>query len=108
MLAYNEALKRHGLTIWFDPEKSGNAVPICKRGRQQSYNVAAIQKCMTIKVLFGMAVQQTAGFVESLLHLAGLDWMVPDFSTLDRSIKQLPMNIDGRRAHCVCSSIGPV
>ena len=43
-LAYNEALKSHGLlTTWFDPEKSGNAVPICKLCRQQSYNDAAIQ-----------------------------------------------------------------
>jgi len=27
-----------------------------------------------MKVLFGMALRQTAGFVESLLRLAGLDW----------------------------------
>ena len=29
-----------------------------------------------------MALRQTTGFVESLLQLVGLDWTVPDFSTL--------------------------
>lgn len=53
-----------------------------KRGRQQSYSDAAIQTCLSMKVLFGMALRQMTGFVESLLRLVGLDWTVPDFSTL--------------------------
>jgi hypothetical protein len=73
--AYNEALKRRGsLTIWFDPEMSWDGAPTGKRGRQQSYSDAAIQTCLSMKVLFGMALRQTTGFVESLLRLAGLDW----------------------------------
>ena len=39
-----------------------------------------------MKVLFGMPLRQTTGFVESLLRLAGLDWKVPDFSTLSVTI----------------------
>ena len=39
-----------------------------------------------MKVLFGMALRQTTGFVESLLSLTGLDWDVPDFSTLSRPL----------------------
>jgi hypothetical protein len=50
-----------------------------RRGRQQSYSDAAIQTCLTLKVLFGMALRQTTGFVERLLRLVGLDWAVPDF-----------------------------
>lgn len=50
---------------------------------------AAIQVCLTMKVLFGMPLRQTTGFVESLLRLAGLDWKVPDFSTLCRRQKTL-------------------
>jgi hypothetical protein len=46
-----------------------------------------------MKVLFGMALRQTAGFVESLLRLVGLDWTVPDFSTLSRRQKTLAVNI---------------
>ncbi|HEY0212136.1 MAG TPA: transposase, partial [Paenirhodobacter sp.] len=76
-LAYNEALKRRGLlTIWFDPEVNWDAVPNGKRGRQQTYSDAAIQTCLSMKVLSGMALRQTTGFVESLPHLVGLDWAV--------------------------------
>jgi hypothetical protein len=78
--AYNEALRRRGsLTIWFDPEMAWEAAPSGRRGRQQSYSDAAIQTCLTLKVLFGMALRQTTGFVESLLRLIGRDWAVPDF-----------------------------
>jgi len=37
----------------------------------------AIQTCLTMKVLFGMALRQTTGFVESLLRLIDLAWVVP-------------------------------
>ena len=33
-----------------------------------------------------MALRQTTGFVESLLRLIGLNWTVPDFSTLSRTL----------------------
>jgi len=65
--AYNEALKRRGsLTIWFDPAMTWDAAPTGKRGRQPDYSDAAIRTCLTMKVLFGMALRQTTGFVESL------------------------------------------
>lgn len=95
--AYNEALKRRGsLTIWFDPAMTWEAAPTSKRGRQPDYSDAAIQACLTMKVLFGMALRQTTGFVESLLRLIGLDWAVPDFSTLSRRQKTLKVNIPYR------------
>ncbi|MDO5604801.1 MAG: IS5 family transposase [Paracoccus sp. (in: a-proteobacteria)] len=93
----NEALKRRGsLAIWFDPAMTWGAAPTGKRGRQCDYSDAAIQTCLTMKVLFGMALRQTTGFVESLLRLAGLDWDVPDFSTLSRRQKTLKVNIPYR------------
>jgi hypothetical protein len=49
-----------------------------------------------MKVLFGMALRQTTGFVESLLGLIGLDWTVPNFSTLSRRQKTLAVNIPYR------------
>lgn len=95
--AYNKALKRRGsLTIWFDPTVTWEATPTGKRGRQPAYGDAAIQTCLTMKVLFGMALRQTTGFVESLLQLIGLDWAVPDFSTLSRRQKTLKVNIPYR------------
>ncbi|WP_419186861.1 transposase, partial [Pseudorhodobacter antarcticus] len=60
------------------------------------YSDAAIQTCLTMKVLFGMALRQTTGFVESLLHLIDLDWAVPNFSTLSRRQKTLKVNIPYR------------
>jgi hypothetical protein len=95
--SYTEALKLRGsLTIWFDPEMRWEAKPSGKRGRQQSYSDTAIQTCLTMKVLFGMALRQTTGFVASLLKLIGLDWAVPDFSTLCRRQKELVVNIPYR------------
>ncbi len=52
-----------------------------------------------MKVLFGMALRQTKGFVESLI---GLDWTVPDYSTLSRRQKALVVNIP------YCGSHGPL
>ncbi len=95
--AYNEALKQRGsLTIWFDPDMAWVPPPTGKRGRQPQYSDAAIQTCLTMKVLFGMALRQTTGFVESLLRLVGLDWTVPDFSTLSRRQKTLAVTIPYR------------
>jgi hypothetical protein len=78
------------------------AVPSGRHGRQQTYSNAAIQTCLSMKVLFGMALRQTTGFVESLLHLIGLNWAVPDFSTLSRRQKTLAVNIRivAPTAHC--------
>jgi len=73
-----------------------DAAPTGKRGRQQTYSDTAIQTCLTMKVLFGTALRQTTGFVESLLRLVGLDWTVPDFSTLSRRRKTLAVNIPYR------------
>jgi hypothetical protein len=92
--AYNEALKRRGsLTIWFDPAMTWEAAPTGKCGRQRDCGDAAIQTCLTMKVLFGMAPRQTTAFVECLLRLIGLDWTVPDFGTLSRRQKMLKVNI---------------
>ncbi len=49
-----------------------------------------------MKVLFGMALRQTTGFVESLLRLIGRNWMVPNVSTLSRRQKTLKVNIPYR------------
>lgn len=101
--SYHAALKKRGcLTVWFDPSMNWEGLPTGRRGRQRSYSDAAIQACLTLKVLFGFALRQTTGFVESLLCLAGLAWSVPDFSTLSRRQKALTVDIPYR------SSDGPL
>lgn len=95
--AYNDALRRRGsLTVWFDPDMVWTPPPNGKRGRQPSFSDAAIQTCLTMKVLFGMPLRQTTGFVQSLLQLVGLDGKVPDFSTLCRRQRKLNVAIPYR------------
>jgi len=76
--------------------------PSGKRGRQQQFSDAAIQTCLTLKVLFGLPLRQTIGFVQSLLRLVGLDWATPDFSTLCRRQKTLNVSLPH------CGSTGPL
>ena len=46
-----------------------------------------------MKVLFGLLLRQTTGFVASLLRLAGLDGPVPNYSTLCRRQKTLAVQL---------------
>ena len=70
-----------------------HAAPSGERGRQQTFSDAAIQACPTVEVLFGLPLRQTTGFVASLLRLAGLDWSVPDDSTLCRRQRTLAVRL---------------
>jgi hypothetical protein len=37
-----------------------------------------------MKCLFNLPLRQAMGMTQSLLRLAGLDWPVPDYSTVSR------------------------
>jgi hypothetical protein len=94
---YNEALKKRGsLLIWLDRDMSWYGSANGKRGRSPKYSEAAIQFCLTIKGLFNLALRQAMGMAQSLLKLAGLDWQVPDFSTVSRRQKHLAVSIEAR------------
>lgn len=95
--AYNAALKARGsLTIWLDKDMQWYAPANGRRGRQRIFSDAAIQFCLSIKCLFGLALRQSLGLVESLLSLAGLAWKVPDFSTVCRRQKTLRVQLPYR------------
>ena len=95
---YNRALKARGsLTVWLDREMAWQAAPTSgKPGRPATYSDAAVQCCLTMKVLFGLALRQTQGFVQSVLTLSGLDWQAPDYSTMSRREKRLQVQITAR------------
>ena len=97
---YNAALRRRGsLLVWLDREMEWHAPARCRPGRPQTFSDAAIQFCLSIKVLFGLALRQTIGMVESLLRMAGLeDWPMPDYSTLCRRQKTVSIQIPFRRS----------
>ena len=95
--AYNAALKARGsLTIWVDKHMQWYAPANGKRGRQRVFADAAVPFCLSIKCLFGLALRQNLGLVESLLRMAGLDWKVPDFSTVSRRQKTLRVQLPYR------------
>jgi len=97
--SYHAALKSRGaLMIWLDPALKWAAEPTGKRGRNPTFSDAAIQFCLTIKCLFGIALRQATGMVESLLRLANLDWVVPDSSTISRRQKTLEVTIPARQS----------
>lgn len=102
---YNAALKRRGsLEIWFDPGMAWLAAANTLPGRLQRFSDSAIELCLTLKVLFGLALRQVTGLVTSLLKdllsevegLAKLDWPVPDYTTLCRRQKTLAVTFGGR------------
>ena len=99
--AYNAALKARGsLTIWLDKDMQWYAPASGKRGRQRVFSDAAIQFCLSIKCLFGLALRQSLGLIESLLRMASLDWRVPDFSTVSRRPKSLQVQLPYRASAC--------
>jgi hypothetical protein len=81
-----------------------------KRGRSPTYSDASIQFCLTIKGLFNLPLRQAMGMAQSLLELAGLDWQVPDFSTVSRRQKHLSVTIEAqpttRGLHLLVDSTG--
>ena len=70
--SYNAALRKRGsLLIWVDKDMTWRAPREGRPGRPAVFSGAAIQFCLSIKVLFKLPLQQTAGMVSSLLRLAG-------------------------------------
>jgi hypothetical protein len=93
--SYNAALrKRVSLLIWVDEDMAWRAPQEGKPGRPPVFPDVAIQFCFPIK----LSLHQTAGMEASLLKLAGLDWPMPNFSTLCRRQKTLAVQLPYRRA----------
>ena len=65
-----------------------------KRGGKLIYSDLAIELCLTLRVVFGLPLRQTQGFVRSLFRLMDLGLPVPDFSTLSRRGQSLDITDD--------------
>ena len=64
--ACNEALRKRGsLLIWLDKGMAWHAPHEGRSGRPPIFSNAAIQFCLSIKVLFKLPLRQTAGMVEN-------------------------------------------
>ncbi len=111
--AYDQALKQRGsVTLWFAPEAvaAWNYQGAAQRGAQFVYSDLAIETALTLRLIYHLPLRQTEGFVESLLHVMGLDLSTPDHSTLSRRQAglqvALPINPTQEPIHVVVDSSG--
>ena len=93
---YNDALVDRGrLTVWISEEaiQDWKADREPQQGAQWIFTDRAIGTCLQIKMVYGLGLRETEGFVESLFELMGLeDLPVPDYTTLSK--RQGDLDID--------------
>ena len=93
---YSDALVDRGrLTIWISEEaiQDWKADREPQQGAQWIFTDGAIETCLQIKMVYGLTLRETEGFVESLFALLGLeDLPVPDYTTLSK--RQGDLDID--------------
>ncbi len=105
--------KRGSLTFWVDDDVlSGwlNEQKTGKRGASATYSDLAIATMSTLGSVMKLAGRQTAGFVESLFSLMGVELSVPNHSTVSRRLGKLSVSlpvVEGKGArHVVVDSTG--
>lgn len=113
---YNAALVRRGsLTVWLDEGAASSWLEqqvSGQRGASRFYSDGAIEIALTLKAVYRLTLRATEGLMTSLLSLAGLyELPVPDYSTLCRRQKTLPVVIDEQKErtaaiHLVVDSTG--
>ena len=84
---YERGLRSRGdVTIWLSEDAIAAWIPPKNglRGGQRRYSNLAIRTALTLRVVFGLALRQTEGFLDSLLSLMSRDLKAPDHTTLSR------------------------
>jgi hypothetical protein len=94
---YNASLVNRGsLTLWIEKDiatwwlkkdKSG------KPGASHTYSDRAVETCLALRLLLRLPLRQSEGLVRSLVQMARLSLPVPDYSTLCRRQKHLPVTL---------------
>ncbi|AMY09525.1 hypothetical protein LuPra_02742 [Luteitalea pratensis] len=88
-------VRRGDVTLWLSPDAlAAWGVPASGRpGGQQRFSDLAIETALTLRLVFGLALRQTEGFVRSILTVmrAGLD--APDQKTLSRRSQWLDVAV---------------
>ena len=84
---YERGLRSRGdVTIWLSEDAIAAWIPPKNglRGGQRRYSNLAIRTALTLRVVFGLPLRQTEGFLDSLLSLISRDLKAPDHTTLSR------------------------
>jgi hypothetical protein len=98
--AYNRALTQRGsLTYWIseDAVAAWEYQGPRKRGGQVVYSDLAIETCLSLRLVYSLALRQTQGFVASLLSMLGVELPVPNYSTLSRRHTSLAVDLCARK-----------
>lgn len=111
---YSEALVDRGrLTVWVSEEafQDWKADREPQQGAQWIFTDRAIKTCLQVKMVYGLTLRETEGFVESLFKLMGLeDLPVPDYTTLSKRQGDLdidlPTSSETSPIHLVIDSTG--
>ena len=89
---YERALVQRGdVTLWLsaDATDAWRPSPSGRPGGQKRFSDVAIETALVRRLVFGLPVRQTEGFVRSVLALRGADLDAPDHPTLSRRSQQL-------------------
>ena len=98
---YERGLRSRGdVTIWLSEDAIAAWIPPKNglRGGRRRYSNLAIRTALTLRVVFGLPLRQTEGFLDSLLSLMGRDLKAPDPTTLSRR-NQIVVVVPLTRAH---------
>lgn len=99
--SYNNGLKQRGsLTLWISTNLSDqwNWEGSSKRGGQYAYSDIAIELCLTIGKVYGLALRQTEGFISSFFNQCGWSLTVPCYTTICRRGQRLGINLRSKRS----------
>jgi hypothetical protein len=70
---------------WYNHQKSG------RRGASCTYTDSALVCALTLQMVYHLPLRATEGLLLSLFDLLGVALPVPDYSTLSRRRKRLPV-----------------
>jgi hypothetical protein len=94
---YNKALIARGsLTLWIDSravDKWLSHDAPARRGRRRTYTDIAVECCLLLREVYHLPLRSTQGLVRSVLRLLSLNLPTPDYSTLSRRARLLPLSL---------------
>ncbi|RTK98490.1 MAG: hypothetical protein EKK65_10915 [Lysobacterales bacterium] len=97
---YEAVLVQRGrLTLWIDEAALAGwseAQRTGWRGASCTYSEAAIQCVLTVRALYRLPLRAAEGLLCSILQWMGVDWVVPDHTTLSRCGRSLSASGDRR------------
>jgi hypothetical protein len=102
---YDRALVQRGdITLWLSNDAISAWSPRGRkqRGGQQRFSDLAIESALTLRMIFGLPLRQTEGFLRSIFHLMDVHLDVPDHTTLSRRGHDLNIDL------CTPRGAGPV